>query len=137
MLGTFAFSVRTEFSVTTPRWSPDGKYLVALDPSPTTKLMLFTFATKTWEELASGHHGWPCWSHDSKFVYAWEGDSLVRVAISDHKKVQIANMHGVRATSYYYDRWNYGWFGMTPDGRPITLRDTGIQEIYAFDLEYK
>ena len=28
-------------------------------------------------------------------------------------------------------------FSLTPDGRPIMTRNTGIQEIYAFDLEYK
>jgi len=35
------------------------------------------------------------------------------------------------------DRWTQGWFGLAADGRPITTRDTGIEEIYAFDLEYK
>jgi Tol biopolymer transport system component/DNA-binding winged helix-turn-helix (wHTH) protein len=120
-----------------PRWSPDGQYLVAL-AYPTTKLMLFSFATNTWEELASGSNfAWNCWSHDSKFVYAQDNDSLVRIAISDHKKEQIASLKGFRSTAYWMDRWNAGWFGVAPDGRPITTRDTGIQEIYAFDLEYK
>ena len=121
-----------------PRWSPDGKYLVALG-SPTQKLMLFTFATKTWEELDSGDHKWPSWSPDSKFVYAssQDNDSPIRVAIPDHKKEKIATLQGFRATAYFFDRWNDRWIGFTPDGRPIVLRDTGIQELYAFDLEYK
>jgi Tol biopolymer transport system component/DNA-binding winged helix-turn-helix (wHTH) protein len=120
-----------------PRWSPDGKYLAALGSQA--KLMLYSFATKTWEELDPGGHGWPCWSPDSKFIYAYSsaGDSLVRVAISDHKKETTAPMQGFRGTAYYFDRWNNAWSGATPDGRPIALRDTGIQELYAFDLEYK
>jgi len=120
------------------RWSPDGKYLVAIKDSSSTKLMIFSFASNTWEELASGEwFGWPCWSRDSQFVYASDGDSLVRVAISDHKKEQITSVQGLRTTAYFLDRLNQGWFGLTLDGRPITTRDTGIQEIYAFDLEYK
>jgi len=120
------------------RWSPDGKYLVALKDSWSTKLMIFSFASNTWEELASGEgFGWPCWSRDSQFVYARDGDSLVRVAISDHKKEQITSVQGLRATAYFEDRLNQPWFGLTPDGRPVTTRDTGIEEIYAFDLEYK
>ena len=120
-----------------PRWSPDGKYLAALGRAG--KLELYTFATKTWEELEPGVHGWPCWSHDSKFVYAGssDGDSLIRVAISDHKKEITASLQGFRGTAYYFDRWNFTWDGVTPDGRPLALRDTGVQELYAFDLEYK
>ena len=100
--------------------------------------MLYSFASNSWTELASGiNFEWPSWSHDSKFVYAQDGESLVRVAIPDHKKEQITSLQGFRGTAYYLDRWNVGWFGLTPDGRPITTRDTGIEEIYAFGLEYK
>ena len=121
-----------------PRWSPDGKYLVALADNPNTKLMLFNFATKTWEELASGmDFRWPCWSRDSRFVYAQDHYSLVRIAVADHKEEQITSLKNFRRTAYFLDKWNVGWFGLTPDGRPIMTRNTGIQEIYAFDLEYK
>ena len=100
--------------------------------------MLYRFDNNSWEELASGEWiGWCSWSRDSKFVYATDGESLVRIAISDHKKEKIGSLQGFRGTAYYMDRWNQGWFGLTPDGRPITTRDTGIEEIYAFDLEYK
>ena len=121
-----------------PRWSPDGKYLVALLLYPSLKLMLYSFASNAWEELASGGgFGWPSWSRDSKFVYAQDNNSLVRVAIADHKKEQVAPLKGFRGTAYLADKWNQHWFGLSPDGRPITTRDTGIQEVYAFDLEYK
>ena len=121
-----------------PRWSPDGKYLIALLSYPPRKLMLFNVASNTWEELASGENfAWPSWSRDSKFVYAQDGNSLVRVAISDHKKEQITSLQGFRGTAYIMDKWNQGWFGLAPDSRPITTRDTGVEEMYAFDLEYK
>lgn len=120
-----------------PRWSPDGKYLVArlgLFPS---KLGLYSFATQQWQALETPDFAWQDWSRDSKFVYGVDGDSLVRLSISNHKRELIAPIPAFPTTAYFLDRWGGGWFGITPDGRPLTTRDTGIEEIYAFDLEYK
>lgn len=139
-------NLQTQRSTTVPgshdkwsaRWSPDGKYLVSNSFFPSTKLMLYRFDNNSWEELASGEWiGWPSWSHDSKFVYAGDGDSLLRITVSNHKKEQVASVQGFQGTAYFMDRWNQGWLGWTPDGRPIATRDTGLEEIYAFDLEYK
>jgi DNA-binding winged helix-turn-helix (wHTH) protein/Tol biopolymer transport system component len=120
-----------------PRWSPDGKYLAALS-SGFNRIMLFTFATQTWQELASGTgFGWECWSRDSKFVYSMAGDWLIRIEVSSHKRENVASLKGFRSTAYGQDMWDQGWFGLSPDDRPVTTRDTGIRAIYAFDLEYK
>ncbi len=118
-----------------PRWSPDGKYLVALVGWPASRLMIFSFASQMWEELASGTFiSWPSWSKDSKYVFA-EDSELIRIGVLNHKKDVIANVAGFRATAYFY--WGPGWFGITPEGKPITTRDTSLEEIYEFDLEYK
>jgi Tol biopolymer transport system component len=125
-----------------PSWSPDGKYLVALSGDPgnigSYPLMLLTFATQTWQELATGtKFGWECWSRDSKFVQAWAGDSLVRIEVSSHKRENVVSLAGFRSTAYLMDKWDLGWWGLSPDDRPVTTRDTGVRAIYAFDLEYK
>jgi Tol biopolymer transport system component/DNA-binding winged helix-turn-helix (wHTH) protein len=125
-----------------PRWSPDGQYLVALASdladSGANRIMLFTFATQTWQELASAEVlGWESWSRNSKFVYAMAGDSLVRIEVSSHKRENVASLVGFRSTAYLQDRWDIGWFGLSPDDRPVTTRDAGVEAIYAFDLEYK
>ncbi len=125
-----------------PRWSPDGSHIVAFSQSSPNgaapKMMLFTFASNTWQELvASTGLGWESWSHDGKFVYAQDGSSLIRVDVSTHSREQIASLSGFRSTAYYLDRFDGGWFGLSPDDRPITTRDTGIEGIYAFDLEFK
>jgi len=120
------------------RWSPDGKYLDALSWTAPGKLMLYNFASNTWEELASGiGFGWHSWSRDSKFVYAQDGDSLVRISSSNHTKETIASLQGFRSTAYLMDMWDSGWFGLAPDGRFITTRNAGLSDLYAFDLEYK
>jgi Tol biopolymer transport system component/DNA-binding winged helix-turn-helix (wHTH) protein len=127
-----------------PRWSPDGKYLVALAGFQQPKLMLFNFARNAWLELASGgYFGWPCWSRDSKFVYAFRDSSfrhsisVVRFAMSDHKIEEIVSSNDFQSTAYFIERWDSGWFGVNPDGRPISTRDASIEEIYSFDLQYK
>lgn len=100
--------------------------------------MLYTFATQTWQELVSGTDlGWECWSRNSKFVYAAAGDWLIRIEVSSHKRENVASLVGFRSTAYLQDRWDGGWFGLSPDDRPVTTRDTGVEAIYAFDLEYK
>ena len=120
------------------RWSPDGKYLVALSHSAPGKLMLYNFAGNAWEELATGEGmGWQSWSRDSKFVYTQDGDSLVRISISSRTKETIASLQGFRSTAYLMDMWDQGWYGLAPDGRPITTRNAGLSDLYAFDLEYK
>lgn len=100
--------------------------------------MLYRFDKAAWEELASGtSFGWPNWSRDSKYVYVGDYDWLIRISISDHSKTRIASVREFRSTAYFMDRLDQGWFGLTPDDRLLTTRDTGIQELYAFDLEYK
>jgi Tol biopolymer transport system component len=119
-----------------PRWSPDGKYLAAFS-SKTARIMLFTLATQSWQELATGtFFGWHCWSRDGKLVYAATDDSLIRIEVSSHKRDNVALIADFRSTAYLADRWDGGWFGLSPDDRPITTRDTGVEAIYAFDLEY-
>lgn len=122
-----------------PRWSQDGKHIVALSPGyPSTKLMIFTFSTEKWGELAiGGQFEWPSWSHDSKFIVAKDGEALVRIGVSDRQKKVVASLKGLRSIAYPFDWVPIGWYGLTPDDRPITTLDKGIEEIYAFDLEYK
>lgn len=117
-----------------PRWSPDGKYLVALVGE--SKLMLFSFATHRWQELASGGAvGFPSWTRDSKQVlFADRGRGPFLITLSNRKKQQVATLSSFRTV---YAAGFMDWLGLSPDGRPIMTRDTGIEEIYAFDLEYK
>lgn len=116
------------------RWSPDGKYLAAIGGNPS-KLWLYSFKTQRWSELVSGNPNWPAWSSDSKFVYLLQASSrsLVRINISNHKAEEIAPLKGVPSVAVPYS----SWAGVTPDGRAFITRDTGIEEVYGFDLEYK
>lgn len=116
-----------------PRWSPDGKYLLALQGYFPMKVCLFNFEKQQWQELSSAHSAWPSWSRDSRFVYTAQGANLVRISVPDGKVEVVTPSPAFPTTANFFSVW----FGITPDGRPLTTRDTGIEEVYAFDLEYK
>ena len=111
-------------SLFSPRWSPDGRYLVAL-PSDSSGIELFDFKTKKWKVLVKGIIGYISWSRDSRFVYYdTPTQGVVRVAVPGGNIEQVASLKGVRLTGVYGS-----WSGLTPDDSPLILKDAGSQEI--------
>jgi eukaryotic-like serine/threonine-protein kinase len=115
-----------------PRWSPDGKYIVAIT-SDSTRLMLFDVRAQTWSELAKGSMGWLNWSKDSQYVYVLDftgAGAVLRTHISDHKTERVADLKNLVITGRFG-----GGLSLAPDDSPLLLRDTGAQDIYALDWE--
>ena len=115
-----------------PRWSPDGRYLVAL-PFASHSLILFDFATQKWEEITKISLGFPNWSKNGDYVYFLHGEnqpSVMRIRIRDRRLEQVADLKNFRQTGY----WSF-WLGMAPDDSPLLLRDIGTKEIYALDWQ--
>jgi serine/threonine protein kinase/Tol biopolymer transport system component len=107
-----------------PRWSPDGRYLVAM-PSDSSGLELFDFKTQKWSVLVKGVVGYPCWSHDSRFVYFdMLNQAVERVEVPAGKVEQVASLKGFQSAGVYGF-----WLGLTPDDSPLLLKDAGTQEI--------
>jgi len=114
-----------------PRWSPDGRFLVAL-PLDGSSLRLFEFATQKWVELARLPIGYPSWSRDSTYVYfdTTAGDTAFwRVRVSDRKIERLASLNAIRRSG------TYQWTGLAADDAPLLLRDVGTEEIFALDWE--
>jgi serine/threonine protein kinase/Tol biopolymer transport system component len=117
-----------------PRWSPDGRYIAAMN-FDSRVLMLFDFQTQKWQELARVTMGFPNWSKNSDYVYFLHEEdhpSVMRVHINDHKVETVADLKHFRQAGY----WSV-WLGMAPDDSPLLLRDTGTREIYALDWQTK
>ena len=114
-----------------PRWSPDGRYMIAL-PSDSLGLRLFDFKTQKWEILTNTAAAYPTWSRDGQYVYFLQPGSqgLVRIGIRDRKVEQVADLKGFQLTGY----WGL-WLGLAPDDSPLLLKDTGSQEIVALDWQ--
>jgi eukaryotic-like serine/threonine-protein kinase len=113
-----------------PRWSPDGKYILAM-PSSSKSLMLFDVHTQKWSVLTDSNAAFPCWSRDGQYVYflgGFETAGVERVGIRDRKVEDMASLKDVPITGYYSI-----WFGLTPDSAPLILKDTGTQDVVAMD----
>jgi eukaryotic-like serine/threonine-protein kinase len=109
-----------------PRWSPDGQYLVALR-TDSSGMMLFDFKAQKWTMLLKGLIGYPSWSHEGRFVYflhIFSNSSIARVAVPGGKVEPVADLKQFQMTGIY----NF-WLGLTPNDTPLVLKDAGSQEI--------
>ena len=119
-----------------PRWSPDGRYIAAINVGLQNRLLLFDFMTQKWTEFLSGQRaGGPHWSRDGKYIYFISshegGRDIFRVGIGDRKVELWASLKGCRLAQGVFG----AWFGWTPDDQPLMLRDEGTQDIYALDWQ--
>ena len=117
-----------------PRCSPDGRYIVAATPDQH-KLKLYERGSHRWTDLVAQDIGYPQWSADSNYVYFDSGlgpaPAIYRVRIADRKVERIAD---IRNFNRVVQAW-VSWMGLTPQGSPLLMRETGSQEVYALDLE--
>jgi Tol biopolymer transport system component/predicted Ser/Thr protein kinase len=116
-----------------PRWSPDGKHVLALS-GDSKKLMIYDFKSRDWSTLAAIERvSNPAWSRDGRRVY-FDSDevsdpAIYRIDITERKLERLASLKDFRLASLLQPTMT-----MAPDDSPILLRDTGIAEVYALDL---
>ena len=122
-----------------PRWSPDGRHIVAMNSYKFDKLMLYDVKNQKWSQLNSSARtfGYLAWSHDSSSIYfdtILSGDSgYFKLRISDSKLEKVVDLKKV-----HQFRGQFGpgsWTGLGPGDVPLFPRDISTQEIYAFDLQ--
>jgi Tol biopolymer transport system component/DNA-binding winged helix-turn-helix (wHTH) protein len=119
-----------------PRISPDGRYISALNIGET-KLMLFDVSTNRWSSLIAGEQvGYNEWSHDGKYVYMRERrdgvGEMVRVRTKDGVLEHVLSLKDFPQLSDNFA----SWIGLTPDDAPLLMRDRSVQEIYALELNF-
>jgi Tol biopolymer transport system component len=124
------------------RWSPDGKYLLALTAdalsSSSKALWVFDFHTSKWTKLLEARIGEAIWSNDGKYIYIDVDDcpkkcSIARVRFSDHNLEEIVNLNTVeRAFGQSFGTW----IGLDRNDSPLLLRNTHKTEVYAIDVQW-
>ena len=114
--------------------SPDGKFIAAV-PADGNSLSLFDIAAQKWSDIAHGSFGDFRWAADSKSIVLDAGSDVEptvhRLRLTDHKMEPVASYKNLRRVITI----GWPWMGLTPDGSPLFMRDTGTQEVYALDFE--
>jgi Tol biopolymer transport system component len=116
-----------------PRWSPDGRFLVALHAGDQ-YLYLFDSDSGKWRPLAEVPACYPNWSHDGKYVYfrpaTADSRAIFRVAVANRSVEKVASLAGVERGPFFLG----DWIGLAPDDSPLAVRNSTIEDIYAWDL---
>jgi len=115
-----------------PRWSPDGRHLVSLSHDAL-RLLLYDFSSQHWRSLVDegGFVSYPTWARDSASVFVTEDGRRVRIRISDGGREVAHSFEGLRQIA----RLLGPWVSHAPDDSILALRDTSLDEIFAFELE--
>ena len=118
-----------------PRWAPDGRYILASNSSHPLKPRLFDLATRKWTVLADSEMGYPSWSQDGKYIYMQDWNDghprIIRLRLRDH---QIEGLVYFNQVGSEMVGTITPWSGVAPDGSPLVARDVSSQEIYALKL---
>ena len=121
-----------------PRWSPDGRYLVAMSHD-SLRLALYDFSKQAWRPLLTRPGiSYPTWSKDGAAVYldasndaSAQSVERVRVRLADGKAEIVSTYPGLKRINRFLGVWST----QAPDDSILTLRDTSLNEIFALELE--
>ncbi|MGH9615477.1 MAG: winged helix-turn-helix domain-containing protein [Acidobacteriaceae bacterium] len=119
-----------------PRWSPDGRYLLAITDDYQ-KLMLYDFTTRKWTILVDTEAAYPNWSHDGKCVYFNAGGRTLtayRVCLGNRKPQRIVDLSNVN-TRLAFGMFGW-WTGLGPSDSTLAARDISTEEIYALNVKF-
>ena len=91
-----------------------------------------------WSELTSGKAlGFPNLSRDGKYIYFEEtgesGSEIDRVNLTDRKRERVVVLKDIPRV--FISDSASAWSGLDIEGSPLIMRDVGIEEVYALDLE--
>jgi len=123
----------------TPRWSPDGRFILALTADSVSSLsgslMLFDVCTRKWKTLTQDAIIDPAWSRDGKFIYykGYPNPAVIRVRVSDGMVEKIVDL---RDSKPEYDASFGLYVGLAPDDSPLMLRKVHQTEIYALQVKW-
>ena len=124
-------------SICCPRWSPDGRFLLA-SHADYGDLLLYEFVTKKWNVIVKGlgSIGYMEWTDGGKSIlfdtFLVSEPAFYRLRVSDLHLDTFVKIGDIRR---YYGGPFGPWTGVAPDGSPLLVRDISNEEIYSLDLD--
>jgi Tol biopolymer transport system component/DNA-binding winged helix-turn-helix (wHTH) protein len=118
-----------------PRWSPDGRMLVAISCDKF-EPFVYSFTTQKWRALrplGTGRFGFPRWSKDSRYLYgsiSYLGMTLIRLEVATGKEevIRTISEFGMAGNLSAGTFW-------TPDDEPVVLKDQSTAQIYRIERD--
>lgn len=117
----------------TARWSPDGRYIAALQ-AERHQLLVFDVAKKHWRKLSDSIMGDDLsWSHDSRYLYSnrpiGNKPEIFRIPVAGGNPEGIVDLESFSRLTGKFDNG----LCIAPDDSVILLRQINSTEIYALD----
>lgn len=119
-----------------PRWSPDGRFLLA-SHADYNDLLLYEFATRKWTTILKdrGFIGYMEWADGGKDIlfdtFNVPEPAFYRLRLSDLHLDTVVKIGDIRRFFGAFGPWT----GIAPDGSPLLVRDISKEEIYSLDLD--
>jgi eukaryotic-like serine/threonine-protein kinase len=118
------------------RWSPDGRYLAALDFEELSKILrIFDFQTGKWTDWTTDpvFVGYPAWTSDSRYVEYSTDTEVRRIKVGESHPETLFGFKGLRQ----YSTPEFGaWNDNAADNSRMFLRDVSTQNLYTLDVEF-
>jgi Transcriptional regulatory protein, C terminal/WD40-like Beta Propeller Repeat len=112
-----------------PRWSPDGKMVVALEWEGRRRLMLYRFETHSWTPIWQERADWPTWNLDSKSLVFRANDALVRLRVDQRGAEPVAAINGAELGGFSHA------IGIAPDGSSTRTLNRDSRQVYELIFE--
>lgn len=119
-----------------PRWSPDGRYLAALDlENLSRKLFLFDFQTGKWSDWVTDPESieYPAWTSDSRSVMYRAAKIIKRVKLGESRPEQLFSVNGF--AQYIVPEFG-PWNDNAPDNSRMFVKDASTTDIYSLDVDF-
>ncbi|PYU74595.1 MAG: hypothetical protein DMG49_04310, partial [Acidobacteria bacterium] len=118
-----------------PRWSPNGRYVAALDET-NHRLLLYDFQAEKWSDVAEGGLlGAPYWTSGSAAIYFQDQldseQAIYRVKIANRQVEKVFSCGEILRSSPSHCTLS----GIGLDGSLYVMVERGLTDIYALDLD--
>ena len=115
----------------TARWSPNGRYIAALNPVRH-EVFVFDVVTQRWRMLADNVNGNDLsWSADSQYLYAsrpaGNQPEIMRISLRSSKAETAIDLRSFSALTGQIGKW----FALAPNGSILVSRKMDGNEIYS------